>query len=494
MVHLGAHYFLYQFIKKLSLMTAIIKKPKSWRATKILATLGSVSENKEKITEMVQAGVNIVRINFSHGTHKEHLMRINHVRDVEKKLSIPIGILADLQGPKYRIGVVEEGVSLLDGNIIQFDLSDDIGNSKRLPMPHPDIFAALYPGARILMDDGKLEFIVRTLSHKAFSAEIIKGGAILSRKGVNIPDIKLNTDAMTQKDLIDLEFALENGADWIALSFVQSASDVMSAKVRIAGRAKLMSKIEKPSALSEIEDIINISDAIMIARGDLGVELDSADVPSVQKRLIYQCRKVGKPVVVATQMLESMINSPTPTRAEATDVAGAVFDGADATMLSAETAIGDYPVESVKIMANILISAEAHINQFSFDGPAPLEVEPSIYHAVAKAAVALAQTINAKAIVAYSASGNTAVRIARERPAIRLFVSTPDLDVQRKLTLLYGVITFRQAETDYEKALNITKDMLKKKNAVDKNDAIVVVAGFPFGLSGSTNAIRVEHV
>ena len=430
---------------------------KSWRATKILATLGYASESEEQITKLVQAGVNMFRMNFSHGTHEEHLMRITNVRAVEKRLSKPIGILADMQGPKYRIGIVEEGLSLIEGNLVQFDLDDKIGNSERLPLPHPEIFEALYPGARLLMDDGKLELIVRTISNDIFSAEVLIGGPVLSRKGVNVPDIKLNTNVLTDKDLIDLEFALDNGADWIALSFVQSVSDVLLAKARIAGRAQLMAKIEKPAALLEIEDIINASDAIMIARGDLGVELDAAEVPSVQKRLIYQCRKVGKPVVVATQMLESMIASPTPTRAEATDVAGAVFDGADTVMLSAETAIGEYPVEVVETMANILISAENHINYFSFDGPAPLEVEPSIYHAVAKASVALAQTIKAKAIIAYTASGNTAVRIARERPAIRLFVSTPEQNVQRRLSILYGATTIRQAETDYEKALSITK-------------------------------------
>ena len=467
---------------------------KSWRATKILATLGYASESEEQITKLVQAGVNMFRMNFSHGTHEEHLMRITNVRAVEKRLSKPIGILADMQGPKYRIGIVEEGLSLIEGNLVQFDLDDKIGNSERLPLPHPEIFEALYPGARLLIDDGKLELNVRTISNDIFSAEVLIGGPVSSRKGVNVPDIKLNTDPLTEKDLIDLEFALVNGADWIALSFVQSVSDVLLAKARIAGRAQLMAKIEKPAALLEIKDIINASDAIMIARGDLGVELDAAEVPSVQKRLIYQCRKVGKPVVVATQMLESMIASPTPTRAEATDVAGAVFDGADTVMLSAETAIGEYPVEVVETMANILISAENHINYFSFDGPAPLEVEPSIYHAVAKASVALAQTIKAKAIIAYTASGNTAVRIARERPAIRLFVSTPEQNVQRRLSILYGATTIRQAETDYEKALSITKKILIKENAVAKNDAVVVVAGFPFGLAGSTNAIRVEHI
>jgi pyruvate kinase len=475
-------------------MTSNTRSGQTWRATKILATLGSASESEAQITQIVQAGVNIVRMNFSHGTHEEHLKRIEMVRAIEKKLSQPIGILADMQGPKYRIGRVVDGLSLVEGSLIQFDQSDEIGNAERLPLPHPEIFKALYPGARLLMDDGKLALVVKTLADNAFTAEVLTGGPVLSRKGVNVPDIKLDTDVLTSKDLKDLEFALDKGADWIALSFVQSVSDVLAAKAKIAGRAQLMAKIEKPAALAEIQDIINASDAIMIARGDLGVELDAAEVPSVQKRLIYQCRKVGKPVVVATQMLESMIHSPTPTRAEATDVAGAVFDGADAVMLSAETAIGDYAVEAVKTMASILTSAEMHIKEFPFDGPAPLDVEPSIYHAVAKAAVALAQTIEAKAIIAYSASGNTAVRIARERPAIRLFVSTPELAVQRRLSVLFGATTLRQAESDYEAALSITKETLKQEKVVHTNDAIVVVAGFPFGLAGSTNAIRVEHI
>ena len=466
----------------------------TWRATKILATLGSVSESEEKITQLVRAGVNMVRMNFSHGAQYEHLKRIRTVRAIEKKLSMPIGILADLQGPKYRIGAVEDGLSLIKGSLIQFDQSDERGNSDRLPLPHPEIFKALYPSARLLMDDGKLAFRVKNLADNSFTAEVVVGGPVLSQKGVNVPDIKLDTDVLTEKDLKDMEFALDNSVDWIALSFVQSVSDVLVAKTKISGRAQLMAKIEKPAALAEIEDIINASDAIMIARGDLGVELDAAEVPSVQKRLIHLCRKVGKPVVVATQMLESMITSPTPTRAEATDVAGAVFDGADTVMLSAETAIGDFPIEAVKTMASILTSAEAHIKQFPFDGPALLEVESSIYHAVAKAAVALAQTIEAKAIIAYSASGNTAVRIARERPAIRLFVSTPELAVQRRLSILFGATTILQGETDYEEALSITKNMLKNENIVNSNDAIVVVAGFPFGLAGSTNAIRVEHI
>ncbi|MDA9815690.1 pyruvate kinase [Alphaproteobacteria bacterium] len=475
-------------------MNSYKETKKHFRATKILATLGSASNDMDQISSLVEAGVNIFRMNFSHGTHEEHLLRIQMVREIEKARSIPIGILADMQGPKYRVGEVAEGTSLVEGASIQFDQTNKIGNSERLPLPHSEIFKALYPGARVLMDDGKLELIVKSLTDTTFVAEVKTGGAVSSRKGVNLPDIKLDTDALTEKDLIDLEFALNNGADWIALSFVQSVSDVLEAKVKIAGRAQLMAKIEKPAALDEIEDIINAADAIMIARGDLGVELDAAEVPAVQKKLIYQCRRVGKPVVVATQMLESMISSPTPTRAEATDVAGAVFDGADAVMLSAETAIGAYPVIAVETMARILISAETHIKTFPFDGPAPLTVEPSIYHAVAKAAVELAQTIEAKVIIAYSTSGNTAVRIARERPLIPLFISTVELNIQRRLSILYGATTSCQSETDYEAALLLTKQMLQKADIVRKNDAIVVVAGFPFGLSGSTNSIRVEHI
>ncbi|MDC0462117.1 pyruvate kinase [Alphaproteobacteria bacterium] len=266
-------------------MNSYKETKKHFRATKILATLGSASNDMDQISSLVEAGVNIFRMNFSHGIHEEHLLRIQMVREIEKARSIPIGILADMQGPKYRVGEVAEGTSLVEGASIQFDQTNKIGNSERLPLPHSEIFKALYPGARVLMDDGKLELIVKSLTDTTFVAEVKTGGAVSSRKGVNLPDIKLDTDALTEKDLIDLEFALNNGADWIALSFVQSVSDVLEAKVKIAGRAQLMAKIEKPAALDEIEDIINAADAIMIARGDLGVELDAAEVPAVQKKI-----------------------------------------------------------------------------------------------------------------------------------------------------------------------------------------------------------------
>ena len=399
-----------------------------------------------------------------------------------------------MQGPKYRIGEVAQGTILKQGASVVFDQSPIMGDATRLPLPHPEIFAALQPGSRLLMDDGKLALEVSQLFDTSLTAIVKTGGPVLSRKGVNVPDIKIDTQVLTPKDIKDLEFALLHGADWIALSFVQSVSDIIAAKTIIAGRAQLMAKIEKPAALNEIVDIIHAADAIMIARGDLGVELEAAEVPSVQKRLIHQCRRVGKPVVVATQMLESMITSPTPTRAEASDVAGAVFDGADAVMLSAETAIGDNPVEAVLIMANIIKSAQAHIMSYPYDGPSPLEVEPSVYHAVAKAAVALAQTIEAKAIIAYSASGNTAVRISRERPCIPFFVPTPHEAVERKLSVLYGANTIHQKETDFETALTQTKAILLEKKIVRKNDHIVVVAGIPFGKAGSTNSIRVTQI
>lgn len=316
----------------------------------------------------------------------------------------------------------------------------------------------------------------------------------MSRKGVNIPDVKLATSPLTEKDLSDLDFALSQGVDWVALSFVQSASDVLQARTIIGDRALLMSKIEKPAALDEIDDIIQASDGIMVARGDLGVELPPEQVPSVQKNLVGKCRQIGKPVLVATQMLESMIHAPTPTRAEASDVATAVFDGADAVMLSAETAAGKYPEEAVKIMARIVAAAEGHIRKHPHDGPKRMPIEQTVYHAVAHAAAGLASAVDAQALVAFTASGNTAVRIARERPGMPFIVFTPSLDVSRRLALLWGAQTLMQAETGYEEAIDEASTALQAKGILSGGDAMVVVAGMPFGLAGSTNSMRVVQI
>jgi pyruvate kinase len=367
-----------------------------------------------------------------------------------------------------------------------------MGNASIVGLPHAEIFKAMYPGARLLMDDGKLVFKVVSVDTQSFDAEVVVGGPLKSRKGVNLPDIILDTTPLTEKDLADLAYALEKGVDWVALSFVQRASDVIAARTIVGKQAALMSKIEKPAALNDLDDIIAASDGVMVARGDLGVELPPEQVPGWQKTIISKCRMVGKPVVVATQMLESMIEAPTPTRAEASDVAGAVFDGADAVMLSAETAAGHYPVESVEFMARIVSSAEAHIKSDPASGPGELPVEHSVYHAVAKTSVALAETVKAKAMVAFSSSGNTAVRIARERPGIPFLVMTPHLDVQRKLCLLWGTHTGASAYSeDFESAITEAIAEIRSRGMANTGQQVVVVAGMPFGIVGTTNSMRV---
>jgi len=459
--------------------------------TKILATIGDVSGSEEMVETLMNAGVNMFRLNFSHGTQDEHAKRIAAIRAVEKKTGKPLGILADLQGPKYRIGIVKDDVILEQGQSFEFTMHECEGDNLRVFLPHEDIFRVILPKTRILMDDGKLHFRVTSVSADTITTIVETGGALKSKKGVNVPDVVLDTKPLTEKDLSDLAFALANGVDGIALSFVQRASDVIEAKALIKGRAFILSKIEKPAALEDIDDIIQASDSIMIARGDLGVELPAEIVPSVQKTLLFKCRKVGKPVVVATQMLESMITAPTPTRAEASDVANAVFDGADTVMLSAETAAGAYPEEAVSIMKRIIVNSEAHIAEHPQDGPALLDVEPSVYHAVAHSSVKLADDIDAAALVVFTATGNTAIRVARERPRRPFVVMTPNPDVQRRLTMLWGVQSYLQEETDYETAVSEARQLVLNQKIGGMGQKIIVVAGIPFGQSGSTNSLRV---
>jgi pyruvate kinase len=471
-------------------MTA--ETPALQRATKIVATLGNVSSSPEMLGKLATAGVNVFRLNFSHGTREEQGARIDAIRALEAKTGNPSCILADLQGPKFRVGKVADDTVVISGERIVFDLKTDMGNAKIVGLPHAEIFKAMYPGARLLMDDGKLVFKVVSVDTESFEAEIIVGGPLKSRKGVNLPDIILDTTPLTEKDLADLAYALEKGVDWVALSFVQRASDVIAARTIVGKQAALMSKIEKPAALKDLDDIIAASDGVMVARGDLGVELPPEQVPGWQKTIISKCRMVGKPVVVATQMLESMIEAPTPTRAEASDVAGAVFDGADAVMLSAETAAGHYPVESVEFMARIVTAAEAHIRSDPASGPGELPVEHSVYHAVARTSVALAETVEAKAMVAFSSSGNTAVRIARERPGIPFLVMTPHPDVQRKLCLLWGTHSAASAYSeDFESAITEAITEIRRRGMAGTGQQVVVVAGMPFGIVGTTNSMRV---
>ena len=402
--------------------------------------------------------------------------------------------MADLQGPKFRIGKVKEDIKVIKGSTYNFDKKTEIGDFSRVNLSHDEIYESLSIGSNILMDDGKLQFRVKDISKNIIKTEVIVGGYIKSNKGVNLPDVVLNTSPLTSKDIEDLKFILNQEIDWIALSFVQKLRDVEEVKKYIEDKACIIAKIEKPSALKELNKISGACDGIMVARGDLGFELPQEEVPGIQKDIILKCRQAGKPVIVATQMLESMIESPSPTRAEASDVATAVFDGADAVMLSAETAVGLFPIETVTIMDRIIFSAENHIKMNPGDGPQNLKVENYVYNAVSRSAVSLAEAVNAKAVVAFTASGNTAFRMARERPNLLLVVMTPEVKVKRKLSLLWGAYSFFSKVQGYEAAIKEAREIIKIEKLAEQGDAIVVVAGMPFGVSGSTNSIRVVDI
>ena len=464
------------------------------RSTKIVATVGTATDDIQKIKSLIKAGVNVFRLNFSHGNHGDHLKRITYIRSAENELGCNVAILADLQGPKFRIGKVKENIKVIKGSTYIFDKKAEIGDFSRVNLQHNEIYESLSIGSNILMDDGKLRFRVKDISKDIIKTEVIVGGYIKSNKGVNLPDVVLNTSPLTSKDIEDLKFILNQEIDWIALSFVQKLRDVEEVKKYIEDKACIIAKIEKPSALKELNKIIGACDGIMVARGDLGVELPPEEVPGIQKDIILKCRQAGKPVIVATQMLESMIESPSPTRAEASDVATAVFDGADAVMLSAETAVGLFPIETVKIMDRIIFSAENHIKMHPGDGPQNLKVENYVYNAVSRSAVSLAEAVNAKAVVAFTASGNTAFRMARERPNLLLVVMTPEVKVKRKLSLLWGAYSFFSKVQGYEAAIKEAREIIKIEKLAEQGDAIVVVAGMPFGVSGSTNSIRVVDI
>ena len=464
------------------------------RSTKIVATVGTATDDIQKIKSLIKAGVNVFRLNFSHGNHGDHLKRITYIRSAENELGCNVAILADLQGPKFRIGKVKEDIKVIKGSTYNFDKKTEIGDFSRVNLSHNEIYESLSIGSNILMDDGKLQFRVKDISKNIIKTEVIVGGYIKSNKGVNLPDVVLNTSPLTSKDIEDLKFILNQEIDWIALSFVQKLRDVEEVKKYIEDKACIIAKIEKPSALKELNKIIGACDGIMVARGDLGVELPPEEVPGIQKDIILKCRQAGKPVIVATQMLESMIESPSPTRAEASDVATAVFDGADAVMLSAETAVGSFPIETVTIMDRIIFSAENHIKMHPGDGPQNLKVENYVYNAVSRSAVSLAEAVNAKAVVAFTASGNTAFRMARERPNLLLVVMTPEVRVKRKLSLLWGAYSFFSKVQGYEAAIKEAREIIKIEKLAKQGEAIVVVAGMPFGVSGSTNSIRVVDI
>jgi pyruvate kinase len=445
------------------------------------------------LNALLLAGVDTFRLNFSHGSQSDHAKVHAAIRKLEQDVGHPIGILMDLQGPKIRIGTLRGGkIAVEAGETIRFVLSGSDGDRSAIPLPHPEIFAAVAPGHDLLIDDGRIRARINGVGRDFIEANVIVGGTISNNKGVNLPGTVLDLSPLTAKDRDDLEFGLKLGVDWVALSFVQKPSDVIEARSLIGDRAGLMAKIEKPAALERIDDIIRLSDAIMVARGDLGVEIPHEDVPGRQKELVRACRLAVKPVIVATQMLDSMVAAPTPTRAEASDVATAIYDGADAVMLSAESATGRYPREAVEMMDRIIRSTEQHKMYRSIVEATEPGEEQTPPHAVATAAADLASVIRAGAIVTYTSSGTTAARVARKRPSLPILAITPNRDVSRRLCLLWGAHSVLSEDVrNYEEMVERATRFALEEDFASKRDLLVVVAGIPFGQAGTTNNLRV---
>ncbi|HEY9554834.1 pyruvate kinase [Allosphingosinicella sp.] len=466
------------------------------RKVRILATLGPASNTPKMIRQLAEAGADAFRVNMSHGTHEDHKKLIETIRGLEKELDRPTTILADLQGPKLRVGKFKGDKALLvKGDTFVLDREAKPGDSTRVNLPHAEIFDAVKDGTRLLIDDGKLVLRVVSAGPERIETLIEVGGQISNKKGLNVPDVVLPVAALTEKDRADLAFALDQHVDWIALSFVQRPEDVAEARRLIAGRASLLAKIEKPAAVERLEGILELADAVMVARGDLGVELPPEDVPPLQKQIVEAARRLGRPVVVATQMLESMITSPSPTRAEVSDVATAVYDGADAIMLSAESASGQWPLESVSIMNRIATSVEAdpsHSARVHFTETLP---DATTNDAIARAASDIVRTVGGSAIVCFTTSGSTARRVARERPTVPLLVLTPSLKTARRLGLLWGAHAVRTRDVaNFEEMVGKSKRMALRHGVAKGGDRVVVTAGVPFGTPGSTNVIHIVRL
>ncbi len=470
---------------------------KRQRRAKILATLGPASSTPELIRQLFDAGADVFRLNFSHGEHEDHRERYDAIRRIEAETGRPIGILMDLQGPKLRIGSFAGGaVELEDGAPFRLDMSAAPGDATRVPMPHPEIFAALTPGTELLLDDGKLRLRVERCGADFAETTVISGGRLSDRKGVNLPAVVLPVSALTDKDRQDLRYGLDLGVDWVALSFVQRPEDVAEARRLIAGRAAVMVKLEKPAAIDRLEELIELADAVMVARGDLGVEMPAEDVPPLQKRIIAACREAGKPVVVATQMLDSMVHSPTPTRAEASDVATAVYDGADAVMLSAETAMGDYPLEAVSMMNRIIKRVEQDPQYRRIIDARHSAPEATAPDAITAAAAQVAHTLSAAAIVTYTTSGSTTLRAARERPDVPMILClTEKAETARRLALAWGVhCVITEDVRTFSEMVDKACRIAREQGIAAKGQRLVVTAGVPFGTPGSTNVLRVAWV
>lgn len=470
------------------------------RRTRIVATLGPATSEKEIIRQLIAAGTNVFRINFSHGDQETHKETVGNVRAASQELGIPVGILQDLQGPKIRVMRFENGkVTLAVG--AQFDLTtadDSPGDETRVGITYKGLINDVKVGDTLLLDDGRLRLMVTGLTDDVIRTEVVIGGVLSNSKGINIPGADLSIPALTDKDVDDLKFGAELDVDWVAMSFVRNRDDLLLARhylARAGSHAKLMAKIEKPSAVSRFEEILAEVDGVMVARGDLGVEMPPEHVPLIQKDLIRASVEAGKPVVTATQMLESMVRNPTPTRAEASDVANAIYDGTDAIMLSAETAVGEYPVKAVEMMDRIARAVESDDDfHVRYRELAPM-AEANTPDAVAIAAVEMSYNLRARLIVSFTASGNTAIRVARNRPLAPVLAITPSQRALRQLLLVWGVVPhFNEDIHDTEEMVQVAKDAIRELGLLRENDPFLITAGVPFGTRGTTNLIRVERL
>jgi pyruvate kinase len=466
------------------------------RKVKILATLGPASSSEEMIKKLFEAGADAFRINMSHTDHPLMRELVRRIRSVETQLGRPIGILADLQGPKLRVGKFTNSKEALEiGQTFTLDDNPELGNSERVYLPHPEILSSVQPGHRLLIDDGKLELKAVACDGKSIVCTVVAGNKISDRKGVSLPDTDLPVGALTEKDRADLDAVLAEGVDWVALSFIQRPEDLAEARKIARGRALLLSKIEKPQAVARLAEIIELSDALMVARGDLGVEMPLEAVPGIQKQITRAARRAGKPVVIATQMLESMISAPVPTRAEVSDVATAVFEGADAVMLSAESAAGEYPVEAVATMNRIAIQIEQDQNFAGIINAQRSEPEATGADAISLASRQIAETLKLSAIVTYTSSGTTGLRAARERPQVPIIALSPVVQTARRLSLVWGthcVVT--EDATDLDDMVDRACRIAYEEGFGRPGDRVIITAGVPLGTPGATNMLRIAYV
>jgi len=466
------------------------------RRVKIVATLGPASSSPEMIERLFEAGVDVFRINMSHSSFDVVKKLHAAVRSAEAKFGRPIGILADLQGPKFRVGEIGGGSAMLnEGTTFAFDTTEQPGTTDRVLLPHPQIFEAVEPGHTLLLDDGKVRMTVTAKTAKRIEASVVVGGALASRKGISLPDTVLPIGPLTDKDRTDLDYALRLGVDWVALSFVQRGEDMRLARQIVGQGAALMAKIEKPAAITDLDAIVANSDGLMVARGDLGVEMPVERVPGLQKQIVSKARAAGKPVVVATQMLESMITSPVPTRAEVSDVATAVFDGADAIMLSAESAVGKYPIEAIRMMDRIAIEVQSDPNYNAIVHATRTPPQETSADAIAAAAHTVADTLKLAGIICYTATGSTALRVARERPNLPVIGLSPVVATGRKLALAWGVHCVLTGDPENQaamvrKACRIAFD----EGFAKSGEGVLIVAGVPLGSPGTTNMMRIAYL